>query len=198
LFYSHDGRRPVLYDDSVKDRYGHHHGVTRMLHLGDDYFLSLSWQTDIARYHHWFRFSVLPEDELHEAGSFYVYSHTGCIVSLNASSDLDISGGKANFSNSRYLFPVGTSYFNDYLTVDLDSKYSETSKDQHDYLVDVKSFRHIRGTLNSKYDAFIPQYNKNVHFSVMSYNVWNFNSLPDGNARSYSERMDRLKTVCVG
>ncbi|XP_052225527.1 uncharacterized protein LOC127841050 isoform X2 [Dreissena polymorpha] len=188
LFYSMDDSIPFLYDGTVTDRFGNQHGITNMFYLGSVYRLRISWIDGSSTFTHTFTISVHPE------GVSYVFSHTCFIRSVN---DTKTSSGPTK-SKSVYIFPIGTSYFRDFVKVNLNSEYYSLKKTDNELKHDLEDS--IKN--NKKSSKQSDQVNKKVasndsnFLRVMTFNIWNMNSLSEDDG-GYTRRMTALRDVIL-
>ncbi|WAR20962.1 hypothetical protein MAR_014936, partial [Mya arenaria] len=190
LFYTMDGQTPLFYESHVTDRRGQSHGFTSMFPLGTLYQLTLEWKQGPAILRHHFQFSTAVEEE-----QFFVYSHTAYIEHANK------TGEQIKPSTiPAYIFPVGTSYFKNFIKFEPESKYSynymgvdNSLSDEPGEVKDAPS----KDEYISKESTFQSHSFNSGQFSVMSYNIWNMNSKP-ATSNSYTKRMNRVKNVLLG
>lgn len=178
-----------MYEDQVRDKFGNMHGVSQLVPLGYLVKVALLWQKTSLKITHNFTVSVYADEN-----DISVYSHTYVIQNVNSSQNMYLFPKFT--SNSKYQDPVSVQMFeNDenieahYMDVHMKhnpeslSKVSFTERDQTIYGDDETE----SGTSHSRY--------LNKHFSVMSFNIWNMNSLIPKNG--YTKRMWRLKEVIL-
>ncbi|KAL4232401.1 hypothetical protein ACF0H5_009969 [Mactra antiquata] len=189
LVYSHNNVEPLYYEDLVRDKKGNQYGVTKFISLGNMYNFILSWNLKDFLFSHNFTVSEYPRDSLN------IYSHTHFISSQN-SSKID------KFTNSKIVVPkLGSSYFQ-YISESND-QIEQYSFPKNDLDLDRRvSSKHLSDTDDTEVNDGNRKneiYDENQiaeSFSIMTYNIWNFNSrsLKHG---GYTDRMHRLRKTII-